>query len=180
MTIANYLTLTRIFLLPFFLFFFFWNIKYHYLIAGIIFIFSSLTDLFDGYIARKFNQVSALGRILDPLADKLTFIAVFIALAIKGIIPMIVIGIILFRELIILFGSIYLYYQSSDIISPSKTGKTATFLLYITAAAYIWNLSFLKPAVFIAIGLAFVSGIRYCLEGYDKYFNKQRYDFLFF
>lgn len=172
MTLANYLTVLRLLFLPFFLLFFFLNIKYNYLIAGVIFILSSLTDLLDGYIARKFDQVSAVGRLLDPLADKLTFITVFVALAIEGFIPIIIITIILVRESIILCGSIYLYYYSNDIISPSQLGKTATFLLYITAVAYIWNISVLKPVIFLAIIIAFISGAKYCIEGYNRYLDE--------
>ncbi|WP_041608152.1 CDP-diacylglycerol--glycerol-3-phosphate 3-phosphatidyltransferase [Halobacteroides halobius] len=170
MTVANCLTLIRILLLPFFLFFFFYDFSNHYLIAAIIFTLSALTDLFDGYIARKFDQITSLGKILDPLADKLTFIIVFTALAIDGFIPFILIVFILVRELVVLCGSMYMYYRSKDIISPSNTGKGATFLLYITAVSYIWDLSFLQPAAFIAIGLALLSGVRYCIEGYNKYF----------
>ncbi|WP_027340594.1 CDP-alcohol phosphatidyltransferase family protein [Halonatronum saccharophilum] len=56
------------------------------LIAGIIFSILGLTDVFDGYIARKYNQFSKLGRLLDPLTDKLMMISVFIVLAIKEVI----------------------------------------------------------------------------------------------
>ncbi len=171
MTIPNYLTLSRILILPFFLFFFFANIEHHYLIAGILFIISGLTDLFDGYIARTFNQVSQLGKILDPLADKLTLISIFVALTIKKILPLSIMIVILGRELIILIGAIFVYFADKRVIKPSKVGKVATFLLYITGAAYIWQINILKPAIFIAIPLALFSGARYCLDSYKYFFQ---------
>ncbi|TDX51551.1 CDP-diacylglycerol--glycerol-3-phosphate 3-phosphatidyltransferase [Orenia marismortui] len=173
MNTANVLTLSRIILLPIFMVFFFSNSSNGLIIAGIIFAVSALTDLLDGYIARKYNQVSQLGRLLDPLADKLTMISVFISLSIKDLIPLEIILIILIRETIILFGSFLVYFNKADIISPSKFGKTATFLLYITAAAYILNLSFGKYIIFIAIPLTVISGVHYCIEAFVFFLKEQ-------
>ena len=68
MTTASKLTLLRIVMIPFFMFFL---LTGHPIIALVIFIVASLTDFVDGYIARHYNQVSDFGKFLDPLADKL-------------------------------------------------------------------------------------------------------------
>ena len=76
-TIPNLLSVIRIALIPVFAVLF---VKGHVLAACIVIAVAALTDLFDGKIARKFNQVSALGKILDPIADKLSQMAIVIVL----------------------------------------------------------------------------------------------------
>lgn len=76
-TIPNWLSFIRIALIPVFAVLF---VKGHQLVAVIIMILAALTDLFDGKIARKFNQVSNLGKLLDPIADKLSQMAIVIVL----------------------------------------------------------------------------------------------------
>lgn len=79
-TIPNLLSFIRIILIPFFGYYLLHD---KLLIAAVIIAISGLTDLFDGKIARRFNQVSNLGKILDPIADKLTIITIAIILFIK-------------------------------------------------------------------------------------------------
>ncbi|MGM0471991.1 MAG: CDP-diacylglycerol--glycerol-3-phosphate 3-phosphatidyltransferase [Bacillota bacterium] len=171
MNMANGLTVSRILLIPIFLYIFFVPFKNHLLIAGIIFFLSGLTDLLDGYIARTYNQVSDLGRLLDPLADKLTMITIFFALFIKQLIPIWILLVVISREVIILGGAVLVYLNHVDIINPSKIGKYATLFLYVTAFAYIINLDLLKNFVFIAIPLTVISGVNYCITAYQALNN---------
>ena len=71
MTTANKVTLSRMMLIPIFVIVLMCNVPYGDLIAMAIFALASLTDGIDGYIARKYNQVTDFGKFLDPLADKL-------------------------------------------------------------------------------------------------------------
>jgi CDP-diacylglycerol--glycerol-3-phosphate 3-phosphatidyltransferase len=171
MNIANRITFSRILIIPIFLFVFFFQFKYHLLVAGVIFFLSGLTDLFDGYIARTYNQVSKLGRLLDPLADKLTMISVFVALAINQLIPVWVLIIVMAREGIILAGAVLVYSRGEDIISPSKFGKYATFFLYVAAFAYIVKWKLFQYFTFVAIPLTVNSGLDYCIKAYNNFFN---------
>ena len=174
MKLPNILTLSRIFILPIFLFFFLNpQIEYNLHIAVILFIISALTDLFDGKIARKYNLESDLGRILDPLADKLTLVAVFIALYYKGLINVIFLLIVLLREVIILSGAIYIFFnKESEFIKAGLIGKGATFLLYTTATFYIINevikfdisLNFIKAIMLLALVLTVISGVNYFIK----------------
>ena len=80
MNLPNQLTIVRIILTPIFLALFLSDIKYHFMWGLIVFAIGSFTDFLDGKIARKFNQVSALGKVLDPVADKLTQITLAVLL----------------------------------------------------------------------------------------------------
>ena len=70
MNTSSIITCSRILLIPFIIFFFYYN-KYGFLISGILFSIGAITDFIDGYLARKWKQVTKLGAFLDPLADKL-------------------------------------------------------------------------------------------------------------
>ena len=76
-TIPNLLSVIRIFLIPVFAVLFYQDQK---IVAVLVLALSGLTDMFDGKIARKYNQISALGKILDPVADKLTQISIAVML----------------------------------------------------------------------------------------------------
>ena len=87
MNIPNSLTIFRIILIPVFVFFMLIRIPYGDLVAAIIFVIAALTDSLDGYLARKWKQITKLGVILDPLADKLLITAALISLVELGRIP---------------------------------------------------------------------------------------------
>ena len=125
--IPNMITLTRIILIPVYIFYF---SKGNYTFAGIFFSISALTDFFDGFIARKFNLTTRLGKILDPLADKITIISILIILTVLDIIPGILSSIILIRELFILTGSILAYYLGVKKLILNLAKKKRNYLRY--------------------------------------------------
>lgn len=98
MNTPNKLTLFRILLVPFFVLLLLLSFPHHYLIAGLVFGIASLTDLIDGKLARKNNQITDFGKFADPLADKILVISAFVCfvqLGITGAVPVII---LLFRE----------------------------------------------------------------------------------
>ncbi|SCA63368.1 CDP-diacylglycerol--glycerol-3-phosphate 3-phosphatidyltransferase [Chlamydiales bacterium SCGC AG-110-M15] len=105
MTIANYLTIGRLFISPIFLMFYLKHeslgIPFYYLPYILLFLLTilELSDALDGYIARKMNQVTDLGKILDPMADSISRITVFLTLT-EGVIqlPMILVFVFLYRD----------------------------------------------------------------------------------
>ena len=97
--IPNILTIARFFIIPFIIYFI---ITKQYLLAFIFLVLSGLTDVLDGFIARKFNFVTNFGKLVDPLADKTTQIAVLLTLTFMNIIPLWIIVIVLFG--IYIFG----------------------------------------------------------------------------
>src|SRR5699024_6200465 len=98
MNIANKITLFRVLLVPLFLIVLYSNIENNGIIAGIIFVIGSLTDMLDGYIARSQNLVTNFGKFVDPLADKVLASAALIALVDMGEISGWIVVIIIARE----------------------------------------------------------------------------------
>jgi len=100
-TRANFITTTRILLTPLFLYFLFGGREYFEIFALIIFIIASITDAYDGYIARKYREESPLGKFLDPLADKILMSAAFISFVVMGLIPLWMVLLVILRDFMV-------------------------------------------------------------------------------
>ena len=79
MTLSNKLTLSRIVIVPVFILFMTINTLWAHILALVVFVYAALTDLYDGYLARRYGQVTRLGQFLDPLADKMIVTAAMIS-----------------------------------------------------------------------------------------------------
>jgi cardiolipin synthase len=159
--LPNILSIIRILFIPVYLYFFF---KGNFLLAAIFFSFSAITDFLDGYFARKYNLTTKLGRILDPLADKLTVISILTALIYANLIPRFIIIILLIREIFIFISSGITFLMGYDLINPSNIGKISIFLLYIAIAIELLQLDKIAMLLFyIVIPLNIYSGINYVL-----------------
>lgn len=101
LTLANRLTLARIFMLPLLVLFLLEGSGPAHLAAGTLFILAALTDWLDGYLARKRGQITPLGKILDPVADKLLITAALLPLVALGKVDAWIVGIILGREFLV-------------------------------------------------------------------------------
>jgi cardiolipin synthase len=125
--VPNILTIIRFLLIPFIIFYIFTG---NYILAFIFFTISGITDIADGYIARKFNLISNFGKLMDPLADKLTQISTLTSLVITNIIPLWILIIVLLKEFIMIVGASFLY--GKDVVVYSRWyGKLATVLFYL-------------------------------------------------
>ena len=137
--IPNILTVARFFLIPFIIYFI---LKEQYILAFIFLIISGLTDVLDGFIARKFNFITNFGKLIDPLADKTTQIAVLLTLAFKNIIPFWIIIVVVIKEAAMIAGASFLYGKEL-VVSSRWFGKLATVLFYVAIAAsfiiHYWN-----------------------------------------
>ncbi|MBQ3414984.1 MAG: CDP-diacylglycerol--glycerol-3-phosphate 3-phosphatidyltransferase [Clostridia bacterium] len=152
--IPNILTIIRFLLIPIILFYIFTG---NYLIAFVIFTISGITDIADGFIARKYNLVSNFGKLMDPLADKLTQISVLFSLTIVKIIPVWIVVIVIIKEIIMVSGASFLY--GKDVVVYSRWyGKLATVLFYI---AIVFSL--LEKQLSLSGTLGFIDLILYCL-----------------
>lgn len=125
--VPNILTVIRFLLIPVILICIFTN---NYLLAFVVFTISGLTDILDGFIARKFDLISNFGKLMDPLADKLTQISLLCALAWQNIIPLWILLIVLLKEIIMVIGASFLY-GKSVVVYSRWYGKLATVLFYI-------------------------------------------------
>lgn len=152
--VPNILTIIRFLLIPVILFYIFTG---NYLAAFIVFTVSGLTDIADGFIARKFNFISNFGKLMDPLADKLTQISVLLSLTVIRIIPVWIVVIVLVKEIIMVSGASFLY--GKDVVVYSRWyGKLATVLFYIAIVFSLLERQFTLPNY-----LNFVDLILYCL-----------------
>lgn len=130
-TIPNILSYIRLLLIPIF------TVQYltatetkDYYLAGMIVVFSGLTDLLDGLIARKLNQITEVGKLLDPVADKLTQVAVIICLMSRYENMWIVILLFIAKELFMAINAIILYRQGKKLDGAKWFGKIATAVFY--------------------------------------------------
>lgn len=130
-TIPNWLCFLRIALIPVFSVLF---IKDKFLIAAIIMVIAALTDLFDGKIARKFNQVSNLGKILDPIADKLSQMAIVIILLYKFwniTYFKVLLFMFIIKEVLMLAGGALLLSKGLRPSAAEMVGKVSTTVFYV-------------------------------------------------
>ena len=134
--------------------------------AGLIFVIASVTDFFDGYIARKWNQSSTLGAILDPLADKMLIIGAFLALLSIGEISIWAVYIILIRELFISGLRINAISEGLD-ISASWSGKVKTVVQMFAIGFILMDWVFATEILWLSVILTVYSGGEIIL-GYFK------------
>lgn len=130
-TIPNSLSYIRLLLIPVFMVLYLTAVETKdYYLAGIIVVFSGLTDLLDGLIARKLNQITELGKLLDPVADKLTQVAVIICLISRYEKMWIVISLFIAKELFMAINAIILYRQGKKLDGAKWFGKISTAVFY--------------------------------------------------
>jgi len=102
------------------------------LFAAFILIFSGLTDLFDGFLARRFGWVSQVGKVLDPLADKLTQITICVLFAVTlGGLLWIFFAVLVFKEFVMLLLGAYFYKKGVKLEGARFLGKMTTVLFYL-------------------------------------------------
>ena len=145
MNLANKLTMLRIFLIPVFMIFLLINIPHGDIIATAIFIFAASTDGLDGYIARKRKEITNLGKLLDPLADKMLVTTALVALVELGRIPAWVVILILAREFFVT-GLRGVAAAEGVVIAASKIGKVKT-VTQIVAIVFIMLENYIEPLV---------------------------------
>lgn len=162
MNIPNALSILRLFTIPviFLLILNSTRANYPYLIA--VFFISFWLDFFDGYLARKLNQETELGKILDPVADKMLIFALILAMIIASDFPIWLGIVVLARDLVILAGSLLLL-RGRKVVAPSLLIGKITFtvlgallLVYIIDLHPAMNLPLAKH-VFIVMSLAYLA-----------------------
>ena len=157
----NQITFIRILLIPVFVAFLLTDLQYKNYIAAFIFIVLSLTDALDGYIARKHKLITGIGKILDPIADKLLISAALIFLI--GRIQLWMAIVIIARELIITFARLS-FLPKKIVIPASILGKIKTITQIIAIVAVILNIPFNLWLMFIAVIITVVSGLDYLIK----------------
>ena len=162
-TIPNMLSLARIALIPPVISIYMHG---HYVAAGIILIASALTDSLDGFIARRFNQITSLGKVLDPIADKLTQFAVAICLCFSytALIPLAIV--LTAKELAMAVMGFLLLRRGQEPFSARWWGKIASFVFYISVIVIMIFGARISPALVWIIALIAISLLAYSLWRY--------------
>ena len=153
-----------------------------YFLSGIIFIIASLTDFLDGYLARKYNLVTDLGKMLDAIADKVLVNSVLIILAAHGFINEIVPVIIVLRDIVV--NAIKMEAASNGkVVAAIKSGKikTACLMTGITLTFFynlpfeLFNLKVSELLLYISCILSIVSAIQYYNLNKEIIFSKHEF-----
>ncbi len=174
-TIPNIISMFRLALVPLFVITYFNESESNYYFWSIIIVvISGISDVIDGFIARHFNMVSDFGKVLDPIADKLTQVVVILSLAIKHptIFPMF--AVLFIKELLTLLVAVQLLSKGTKPISSKWFGKLSTVVIFVTMfytiIVDIYQVS--EIPLYILIVLSIVCMI-ISIGGYFKLFSKQ-------
>ena len=170
--IPNILTMLRFVLIPFILYFL--SID-NYILTFVFLTLSGITDVLDGFIARKFNFITDFGKLIDPLADKATQLLTLAALVLKNIIPLWILGLLVLKEFVMIAGASFLYGKEL-VVSSKWYGKLATVLIYVAIVCSLVIKQFSLPFKFdtYIYYLAIISTI-FSLIMYIKAFFMQGY-----
>lgn len=160
--IPNKITIIRVALIPLFAIVLLADIPYKNILSAFIFGMLSVSDFLDGYFARKKKQVTDIGKLIDPIADKLLISTALILLVGKGIDLWMAFAIIA-REFIVTATRIYLI-PSRIVVPASNFGKAKTVLQSIAIVFVLLNLSFGWHVMLAAVLLTLISGIEYLIR----------------
>lgn len=159
-TISNIITIIRFFLLPFIMYFL---IKKERIIAFALMVFALFSDAIDGFVARRLHQESELGKLLDPVCDKISLTVILITLLLINSIPLWVLIIIALRDILILVGSYILFKQRRTIYKSNILGKVTGFLFGLMILAFTLNYQRIGMlALYISIPFMLGAFITYC------------------
>ena len=143
MNLPNKLTLLRILIAPFFMYFFILDSFYWRLLSLGLFMVAALTDLIDGYYARKFGIITGFGRFMDPLADKILVSSALISFIALGYVSPLPVMLIIGREFLIT-GLRLLAAYSSVVIPPTWWAKVKTFIQISLVGVVLLYINFVK------------------------------------
>lgn len=165
----NLLTLCRVFSIPIFLGLL---SKHHHKAALYVFCAAALTDALDGTVARWFDRKTEIGAFLDPFADKLLLLSAFVALTIENSFPAWLIGVVVIRDVVIVFGYFMLSFFTNERVPvrPTYLGKTSTVLQLSCIIAALMREGAAWPRdwnalLYLTAGVTALSGMHYAYRG---------------
>ena len=152
--VPNILSVIRILLVPVFVVLL---LSGHNVAATIVFLAAGLTDVLDGYIARKYNCISTLGKVLDPLADKLIQASAFICLWVMNYIPWWMPVIYFIKEILTIIGASIVFTKKKSVVMSNVFGKLATVLVFGAIAVILLFKEKISPLAIMIICIAVAS-----------------------
>ncbi len=148
-----------------------YDVTWSYYFASLLFVIASLTDYFDGYIARELDQMTKLGAIIDPLADKMLVMAAFLGLMVMGDASVWAIYIIIVRELFITGLRTVAVSEGID-VSASWSGKVKTVAQMVAIGFLLMHWPFANALLWFATALTVYSGLEYLFH-FSKSFTSE-------
>lgn len=168
MNTANKLTILRVAMIPLFLLILYQNVPFGRILALIVFVLASVTDLIDGYVARHYNQVTDFGKFMDPLADKVLVISAMLWLVEAGRMPAWVVALVVARELLVT-GLRLVAVDNGRVIAATWSGKVKTATTMVCIALMLLPIPALLNTV--CAGLILIttvySGVEYFYKNRD-------------
>jgi cardiolipin synthase len=162
--LPNAITLFRFTFIPLYLIVFFSGMEHRVFDSFCILLLAGATDVLDGYLARRNGQITEIGIMLDPLADKLMVLTVVISLIVAHDIPYIVAGLMLFRELGMILTSAFFYFRGKKTVPATIWGKTTTVVYYIAIVASMFGWPFALDLLWFTVILSFVTSFVYLIQ----------------
>ncbi len=159
MSLANRITLARILLIPFFLALTVPSSTWTRVVAAVVFVIACATDPLDGYFARSRKEITDLGTILDPLADKLLVMAAFVVLVKYQTVAAWMVVVIIARELIVTALRSFLAQHSHTILSANKWGKLKTLTQMVGGSILLFISPFGEHDVTISFHMTWISNV---------------------
>ncbi|HHW13530.1 MAG TPA: CDP-diacylglycerol--glycerol-3-phosphate 3-phosphatidyltransferase [Firmicutes bacterium] len=160
MTLATLFTLSRIFLVPLFMTVVFLKLPYGGYAGALVFVLAAATDGLDGYLARRRNEVTRLGVLLDPLADKLLISAALVSLVQLGDVSAAVAVLIIGREFAV--TGLRLVAAAEGVVIPANGwGKAKTLAQIVAVVATLIRLPLAPHLMWLAAGVTVLSGVAY-------------------
>lgn len=161
LTIPNALTLVRFILVGVMAFVFLGG---NPIGAMVIYLVAAATDLVDGYIARKLNQISNVGKVMDPIADKLMTITALVCMLLQQYLTVGVLIVIIAKETLMIIGGILIYFVFKKVVYANLYGKIAAGA-YFLAIVLLFLHDYVKPAdailMYVAVAMNIVSIFQY-------------------
>ena len=181
-TIPNVLTILRIILIPVFVVLFFKGQK---IAALCVFCAASLTDMLDGYLARKLNQITDFGKLFDPLADKLMVLTAMICQTFWGPLPLIAVLIVAAKELMMVLGGVFMLSKGVVVYSnyygkAAQVGFIASLILsffhdrFVEGNVMLWGMTPDIILLWITVALAIIAMVVYATGAVKQIRNKDK------
>jgi len=158
LNLPNMLTVLRFLLIPVYLVVF---ANGHMISAFLVVTAAGLTDILDGYIARSRGLTTAVGAMLDPLADKSMLIAVIVSLLVTGIIPWSAAALLFFRDIGMIVGSAFFHFKGKKTVQANWMGKLTTVLFYVALLFIFTDIPYGIAMLWGAIAFSFVTSAMY-------------------
>ncbi len=162
--IPNALTVFRIVLIPLYLYIFFLPFPFHIEIALLILILAGITDIVDGYLARKYKLVTAFGTMMDPLADKLMMMAVIASLFLTERISLWAALFFFVRDLAMIVVSAFFHFRGKKTVPANAFGKLTTVLFYIAFPLVMYRYQYGEAILWSVIVFSFVTSAIYLVK----------------